>query len=102
MGGEPHIDPSWQGRTVFLSGGTGFVGSHLADALVAAGARVPEEAVREVLRTVFSAEGLNRLGEKEPSLAGLNKQQGVQTRVRPMHPGAITFWKEQGLQIPAP
>jgi dihydroflavonol-4-reductase len=38
--GEPHTDPSWQGRTVFLTGGTGFVGSHLADALVAAGARV--------------------------------------------------------------
>jgi len=71
-------------------------------ALLTAGAQVPEEAVREVLRKVFSAEGLDRLGEKEPSLANLNKQQGVQTRVTPLHPGAIIFWKEQGLQIPAP
>jgi dihydroflavonol-4-reductase len=37
---EPHTDLSWHGRTVFLTGGTGFVGSHLADALVARGARV--------------------------------------------------------------
>ena len=71
-------------------------------ALLAAGAQVPEEAVREVLRKVFSGEGLDRLGEKEPSLADLNKQKGVQTKARPLHPGAVTFWKEQGLQIPAP
>ena len=40
MGGEPHTETSWQGRTVFVTGGTGFVGSHLTDALVARGATV--------------------------------------------------------------
>lgn len=51
---------AWKGRPVLLTGGTGFLGAHIAEALLAAGAEVVALVRDEVPRARFFDEGIAR------------------------------------------
>jgi len=56
----------WSGKSVLVTGGAGFIGSHLTRALVAAGARVTvidnlERGSKEALRAVWAEIGFNQV-----------------------------------------
>ncbi|MFZ5774589.1 MAG: TAXI family TRAP transporter solute-binding subunit [Thermodesulfobacteriota bacterium] len=66
--------------------------------LLVASASLPDEVVYELLATIFSKAGLNRLrGEKE-TFREMRVANGTRGIVTPMHPGAIKFWQRMGVR----
>jgi len=58
---------------------------------------VPEEVVYEMLKAVFSEEGLDYLAEVHQSARALSIAIGLKGIVTPLHPGAEKYWREMGL-----
>jgi uncharacterized protein len=70
-------------------------------ALWVANASVPEDVVYNAMRAVFLDGGLDRLREAHPSAAEMGLEVGIAGIANKLHPGAVRFWEEQGVTIPA-
>jgi len=66
-------------------------------ALWVANKDVPEDVVYDLLKAVFSKEGLDYMVEVHKSAKAMSIDRGINGIVTPFHPGAIKFWKEMGL-----
>ena len=62
-----------------------------------ANAKVPDEVVYQLLKMVFSDDGLAYLVSKKKTFKEMSIAGGTMGIVTPMHPGAIRFWKENGV-----
>lgn len=66
-------------------------------ALWVANKDVPAEDVYNLLKAVFSEEGLKYMVEVHKSAKAMSIQSGLNGIVTPLHPGAEKFWKEMGV-----
>ncbi len=66
-------------------------------ALWVANKDVPAETVYKLLKKVYSGEGLKYMVEVHKSARAMSIKNGKRGIITPMHPGAIKFWKEQGI-----
>jgi TRAP transporter TAXI family solute receptor len=62
-----------------------------------ANSQVPEDVVYKVLSILFSQEGLAYMANQKKTFKEMSIDKGIQGIVTPLHPGAITFWKEKGI-----
>ncbi len=62
-----------------------------------AGVEVPDEVVYNLLATIYDKKGLRYMGQQNLALKDMARRSGSKNVVIPMHPGAIRFWKKQGL-----
>lgn len=60
--------------------------------------KVPDEVVYAITKAVFS--NLDALGQNTPILQNLGKEEMVQGLTAPIHPGALRYYNEIGLQVP--
>lgn len=58
---------------------------------------VPEEVVYNLLKIVFSKEGLSYMVSIHKSAVEMSIEGGIKGIVTPLHPGAEKFWKENGV-----
>lgn len=70
-------------------------------ALWCASEAVPEAVVRESLKAVYSTRGIKSLAAAHKAAGGLSTHRGIQGVSIPLHPGAVRFWQQQGLDIPS-
>ncbi len=66
-------------------------------ALWVANADVPEDVVYTLLKTIYTEEGLKHMVSQKKTFKEMTVKNGPKGIVTPLHPGAIKFWKEQGL-----
>lgn len=69
-------------------------------ALWVANVDVPEDIVYQALKAVYLDGGLDRLREAHPSANEMGLEVGITGIANKLHPGAVKFWTEQGVQIP--
>lgn len=69
-------------------------------ALWVAHQRVSSEFIRKALALVFSAAGQKQLLQADPVAKDLSVELGLYGVHIPLHPGALTFWREQGIALP--
>ncbi len=69
-------------------------------ALWVANADVPADIVYQALKAVYLEGGLDRLREAHPSAQEMGLEVGITGIANKLHPGAVKFWTEQGVQIP--
>lgn len=62
---------------------------------------INEETVYDCLKAVYSKKGLTDMVTAHKAAKNMSIQNGIKGASIPLHPGAIRFWKEQGLDIPA-
>ncbi|MBX0330243.1 TAXI family TRAP transporter solute-binding subunit [Oscillochloris sp. ZM17-4] len=70
-------------------------------ALWVANKDVPADVVYNALKAVYIDGGLARLLEAHPSAKEMGLDVGVTGIANKLHPGAVKFWEEQGVSIPA-
>ena len=71
-------------------------------AAVFATAGVSADTVHKIMKAVYSAEGKAFLMKSAGKIVKqMTKANGLRSITVPMHPGAVKFWKEQGVSIPA-
>ncbi len=58
---------------------------------------VPEDVVYNLLKTVFSKEGLEYMVSVHKAAVEMSVNSGIKGIVTPLHPGAEKFWKEMGV-----
>lgn len=63
--------------------------------------KVPEEAVYEFMKLAYSEEGIKALSSAFRD-HDQDSKQPLKNMVIPLHPGAMKFWKEKGVNIPEP
>lgn len=78
------------------------VASFQDTALWVAHERVSSEFVRKALALVFSPAGQKQLLKADPVARDLSAELGLYGVHIPLHPGALTFWQEQGIALPQP
>jgi TRAP transporter TAXI family solute receptor len=61
---------------------------------------VPEDVVYDIMKSLWSAEGMAAMTEAKKSFAAMNMDNNFLGASVPLHPGAAKFWTEQGLTIP--
>ncbi len=69
-------------------------------ALLVAGSHVPAETVGKVLAEVFSAEGRAWFDQRLGAGSLPTAESGLRQVLTPLHPGAASFWKAQGIKLP--
>jgi len=62
---------------------------------------IHEETIYGCLKAVYSEQGLKDLVTAHKAAKNMSIPNGIKGASVPLHPGAIRFWKEQGLEIPA-
>ncbi|MFV9506228.1 MAG: TAXI family TRAP transporter solute-binding subunit [Oscillochloridaceae bacterium umkhey_bin13] len=70
-------------------------------ALWVANSDVPADVVYNALKAVFADAGLERLRNTHPSAKEMGLENGIEGIASRLHPGAVRFWEEQGVTIPA-
>jgi len=73
------------------------IGSFQDSTLWVASSKTPADVVYKLLKTVFTKEGLAHMVEQKKTFKAMSIKKGVDGIVTPLHPGAIKFWKEQGI-----
>ena len=73
------------------------VGTFQDSVLWVANAKVPDEVVYKLLNLIFSDDGLAYLVSRKKTFKEMSITGGTTGIVTPMHPGAIRFWKENGV-----
>ena len=68
-------------------------------AVFLASAKVPEDIVYAITKAVF--EDFDALAEHAPILKTIRKENMLDGITAPIHPGALRYYKEAGLQVPA-
>jgi len=66
-------------------------------ALWVANKDVPEDVVYNMLKAVFTEEGLKHMVSQKKTFRAMAVEKGVDGIVTPLHPGAEKFWKEMGV-----
>ena len=66
-------------------------------ALWVANKDVPEDVVYNMLKAVFTDEGLKHMVSQKKTFKAMALEKGVDGIVTEMHPGAVKFWKEKGV-----
>jgi TRAP transporter TAXI family solute receptor len=66
-------------------------------ALWVANSKVSDDAVYEMLSTIYTDEGLAHMKEQKKTFKNMSLDSGTQGVVTPWHPGAVKFWKEKGM-----
>ncbi len=66
-------------------------------ALWVANKDVPEDVVYNMLKAIFTEEGLAHMVAQKKTFRAMSVEKGADGIVTPMHPGAIKFWKEKGV-----
>ena len=70
-------------------------------ALLVANSKVPNAVIHQILTAMYGQEGLEYLVSVHNSAKSMSVETGLQGVITPIHPGAIQFWLEKGLNIPA-
>jgi len=82
-------------------GQTEDIASFQDGALLVANSIVPDDVVHQILTALFEQDGLDYLVSVHNSAKSLSVETGLKGVVTPIHPGALKFWQEKGLTIPA-
>lgn len=61
---------------------------------------VPDDLVYNALAAVFSEDGLAQMREAHPAAGEMSIESGITGIPVPLHPGAVRFWQEQGIELP--
>ena len=61
---------------------------------------VPAEVVYDVMKTLWSPEGIAAMTEAKKSFSTMNMENNFLGSSVPLHPGAVKFWEEMGLTVP--
>lgn len=61
---------------------------------------VPTEVVYEIMKTLWSPEGMAAMTEAKKSFASMNMENNFLGASVPLHPGAVQFWGEAGVAVP--
>lgn len=70
-------------------------------ALWCTNAKVTDDVVYESLTAIYSEEGLKDMVTAHKAATAMTLTSGIDGVSVPLHPGAIKFWEEKGLTIPA-
>lgn len=62
-----------------------------------ANSKVPADTVYNLLKAIFSKEGLEYMVSVHKSAKAMSVENGINGIVTPLHPGAEKFWKEMGV-----
>ena len=73
------------------------VGSFVDATLLVASSQAPEDLVYNMLKDVFTPEGLAWMVSQKKTFKAMSVEKGVKGIATPMHPGAEKFWKEMGV-----
>lgn len=66
-----------------------------------ASAELDENLVYDCLKSIYSPKGLAAMAAAHKAAAEMSVEQGLSGVSIPLHPGAVRFWKEQGVSISA-
>lgn len=66
-----------------------------------ASAKLSAEAVYDCLVAIYSKQGLKDMVTAHKAAKNMSIENGIEGASIPLHPGAVRFWKEQGVEIPA-
>ncbi|MCB1183662.1 TAXI family TRAP transporter solute-binding subunit [bacterium] len=64
-------------------------------------ANVPDDVVYDIMKTLWSAEGMEAMTAAKKTFKSMNMENGFDGASIPLHPGAVKFWEEQGKTVPA-
>ncbi len=73
------------------------VGSWVDTTLLVASPKAPEDLVYNMLKEVFTKEGLAWMVSQKKTFKAMAVEKGVKGIATPLHPGAEKFWKEKGV-----
>lgn len=62
---------------------------------------LPAQIVYECLSAIYSEQGLKDMTTTHKAATDMSIKNGISGVSIPLHPGAVRFWKEQGLDIPS-
>ena len=82
-------------------GQTEDIASFQDGALLVANSSVPDDVVYQILSSIYNEGGLEYLVSVHNSARSMAVETGLKGVVTPIHPGALKFWEEKGLSIPA-
>jgi len=66
-------------------------------ALWVANSKVSDDTVYNMLKTIYTDEGLAHMKAQKKTFKDMSLKTGTQGVVTPWHPGAVKFWKEKGM-----
>jgi len=65
-----------------------------------ANAEVPADVVYEIMKTLWSPEGMEAMVAAKKTFKTMNLENGFDGASIPLHPGAVQFWEENGKTVP--
>jgi TRAP transporter TAXI family solute receptor len=65
-----------------------------------ANAEVPADVVYEIMKTLWSPEGMEAMVAAKKTFKTMNLENGFDGASIPLHPGAVKFWEENGKTVP--
>ena len=70
-------------------------------AFLCVNANVPEDVVYDVMKTLWSADGMAAMIAAKKTFDSMNLDNAFLGASIPLHPGAVKFWEEMGKTVPA-
>lgn len=62
---------------------------------------IPEDLVYTIMKTLWSKKGMEAMVTAKKTFKEMTLENNFKGASVPLHPGAVKFWKEQGIKIPA-